>query len=72
MNWSLGHEDTHTAPCSIYSSVVVVSKPISYVPSFSRCLLLSKLLIPIEYQVYIGQVSQKLSLGDARQMWKYF
>ena len=57
MNWLRGHEDTDIAPCSICSSVVVVTKTIFSVPIFSRCLPLSKFWLPISYQLDICHLS---------------
>ena len=51
---------------------VGVTKPISSVPLFPRFSPLSKHWLPIEYHVYIWQMSPQLSCGDTCQIWKGF
>ena len=51
---------------------VVVTKPISSVPSFFHFPLLSKQKLAFEYHIYIWQVSPHRSYGDTCQIWMWF
>ena len=48
-----------------------IEKPISFIPLLYWSAPLSKHELPIEYNVYIWQVSPQLSCGDPRQIWKW-